>query len=60
MGYIKVEWPWSQEWLEFVEYDEDADECISEIEEGEDCSVFVPEEIYEMGADAYRATLQEE
>lgn len=60
MGYIKIDWPWSQEWLELVEYDEETGEVISEIEPGEDCSVFVPEEIYEMGIVAYLDRLLEE
>ena len=60
MGYIKLNWPESQEWLEFVEYDETTGECISDIEAGNDSSVFVPEDIYEMGVSAYYSELMSE
>lgn len=58
MGYVKLNWPESQEWLEFVEYDEETGESIGEIEAGNDCSVFVPDDIYETGVDAYRELLE--
>lgn len=38
MGYVRVEWPWSQEWM--------SEEYEDEVEYGDDCSVFVPEELY--------------
>lgn len=60
MRYIKVDWPWSQEWLELIQEDETTGETIGEIELGPDCSAFVPEEIYEMGADAYAEQLYQE
>ena len=38
MGYVRVDWPWSQEWM--------SEEYEDEVEYGDDCSVFVPEELY--------------
>ena len=58
MGYIKIEWPESQNWLDLVEFDEETGETIGEIEYGPDSSVFVPEDIYEMGPDEYAETLK--
>lgn len=36
--YVRVEWPWSQEWM--------SEEYEDEVEYGDDCAVFVPEELY--------------
>ena len=58
MGYIKVDWPDSQEWMDFIEEDEATGETIGDIEYGPDSSVFVPEEIYNMGVDAYAEMLE--
>jgi len=39
MGYVRVEWPWSQEWMS-EEYEDD-------VEYGSESGVvFVPEELY--------------
>lgn len=59
MKYIRIDWPWSQEWLDLVEFDEETGETISEIEYGPDSSVYVPEDIYEMGIDAYKEQVYE-
>lgn len=54
MGYIRVDWPWSQEWLDAVEYDEETGEPMDdEVVPGDNCSVFVDEEIYEQGVAAF-------
>jgi len=60
MGYVKVNWPESQKWIELIEIDEETGETIGDIEYGPDSSVFVPEEIYEMGVDAYAYELASE
>ena len=60
MGYIKVNWPESQKWMELIEIDEETGEPIGDIEYGPDSIVFVPKEIYEMGADAYAYELASE
>ena len=54
MGYIKIEWPWSQEWLEAIEYNEvTGDPVDEEVLPGPDASVFVDEEIYDKGVTAF-------
>lgn len=54
MKYIRIDWPWSQEWLDTIDYDEETGEPIDdEVIPGEDCSVFVEEETYENGVVAF-------
>lgn len=54
MKYIRIDWPWSQEWLEVIDYDEDTGEPIDdEVIPGDNCSVFVEEETYEKGVAAF-------
>lgn len=54
MKYIRIDWPWSQEWLEVIDYDEETGEPIDdEVIPGDDCSVFVEEETYERGVTAF-------
>ena len=60
MGYVKVNWPESQEWMELIEIDEETGETIGDIELGPDSSVYVPKEIYEMGIAAYLEEIEGE
>ena len=54
MGYIHVSWPESQAWLDFVQIDEETGESeFGDINYGQDSSVYVLEEVYLMGPDAY-------
>lgn len=54
MKYTRIDWLWSQEWLEVIDYDEETGEPIDdEVIPGDDCSVFVEEETYERGVNAF-------